>query len=94
MDENIRYLGTNGGVFASPDMGKSWENLAGNSPTNYVQDLVVHPPDLIMVTATHGRGTRATDVKPIQELAKLGLEQPCTVIKSGVTMLPYGPASF
>ena len=65
MDENIVYVGTDGGVFVTMDRGKSWEALGSGLPTVYVHDLVVHPRDNVVVIATHGRGMWALDANPI-----------------------------
>jgi hypothetical protein len=48
--------------------GNSWQVLANNLPTTYVQDLVIHPRDSILAAATHGRGMWALDVKNLQQL--------------------------
>ncbi len=66
--EGVLYVGTDYGVFVSLDDGKSWQALSGNLPTTYVQDLIIHPRDNIMVVATHGRGMWALDVSYIQKL--------------------------
>ncbi len=71
-NEKILYAGTDFGVYVSIDGGANWQTLAGNFPTTYVQDLVIHPRDKIMVAATHGRGIWAIDVSSIQNLAKVG----------------------
>ena len=68
-DPNILYVGTDFGVYVSIDGGKHWDTMPGNFPTTYVQDIVIHPRENIMVAATHGRGMYAVDVKFIQEIA-------------------------
>ena len=65
IDENILYVGTDVGVYVTRDKGKTWSVLGGNLPTVYVQDLIIHPRDNIIVIATHGRGMWALDAKPI-----------------------------
>ena len=64
-NRSILYVGTDTGVYVSKDQGKTWEVLGGNLPTAYVQDLVIHPRDNVIVIATHGRGMYALDAKPI-----------------------------
>ena len=66
---NILYVGTDFGAYVSVNGGVTWQSLSGNFPTTYVQDLVVHPRDQIMVAATHGRGIWAIDISYIQQLA-------------------------
>lgn len=67
-NKNVLYVGTDLGVYVSINGGKRWCALAGNFPTTFVHDLVIHPRDNIMVAATHGRGMWALDVEPIQQL--------------------------
>ncbi|MEC9094060.1 MAG: hypothetical protein VX438_15230, partial [Planctomycetota bacterium] len=62
---NILYVGTDLGVYVTLDGGKSWTTIGKNLPTTFVHDLIIHPRDLIMVIATHGRGMYALDVLPI-----------------------------
>ena len=68
-DEKILYVGTDTGVYASTDRGKSWSVL-GDLPTVYVQDLVIQPRDNILVIATHGRGIWAIDILPVNSQEK------------------------
>jgi photosystem II stability/assembly factor-like uncharacterized protein len=66
--EGVLYAGTDFGVFVSTDSGTSWQTLGGNLPTVYVQDLVVHPRDPLLVIATHGRGMFVIDVSRFQKM--------------------------
>jgi photosystem II stability/assembly factor-like uncharacterized protein len=70
IDGNILYLGTDGGVFATTDRGKTWDALGAGLPTVYVHDLVIHPRDNIVVIATHGRGMWALDANPVNNKDK------------------------
>lgn len=65
----VLYVGTDLGVYVSTDDGISWSTIGTNLPTTFVHDLIIHPRDLILVIATHGRGMYALDVKPIHEQA-------------------------
>jgi len=65
VNRNILYVGTDVGVYVTKDGGKKWDVLGGNLPTVYVQDLVIHPRDNVIVIATHGRGMWALDAKDI-----------------------------
>lgn len=64
-NNNILYVGTDVGVYVTKDGGKKWDILGGNLPTVYVQDLVIHPRDNIIVIATHGRGMWAMDANDV-----------------------------
>jgi photosystem II stability/assembly factor-like uncharacterized protein len=65
IDRNILYVGTDVGVYVTKDGGKKWDVLGGNLPTAYVQDLVIHPKENVIVIATHGRGMWALDAKAV-----------------------------
>jgi photosystem II stability/assembly factor-like uncharacterized protein len=67
-NENILYVGTDLGVYVSINGGKNWESLAGNLPTTYVHDLVIHPRDDVAVIGTHGRGVWALDVRMLRDI--------------------------
>ena len=70
-NKNILYVGTDMGVYVTLNGGKKWHVLAtGLPPVTFVQDLIIHPRDHIMVIATHGHGAFALDVLPIREVAK------------------------
>ena len=71
-NEHILYVGTDFGAYVSINGGENWQTLSGSFPTTYVQDLVIHPRDNIMIAATHGRGMWAIDVSYIQNIAKAG----------------------
>jgi photosystem II stability/assembly factor-like uncharacterized protein len=70
-NQNILYVGTDVGVYITKDGGEKWDILGGNLPTVYVQDLVIHPRDNIIVIATHGRGMWAMDANDVNGGARL-----------------------
>jgi photosystem II stability/assembly factor-like uncharacterized protein len=70
VNQDILYVGTDGGVFVTKDGGQTWNVLGGNLPMTYVHDIIIHPRDNIIVAATHGRGLWAMDAEPINEKAK------------------------
>ncbi len=64
----LLYAGTEFGLFVSLDRGVRWLKLGG-LPTVAVDDLMVHPRDLDLVIATHGRSLFVLDdLRPLQEL--------------------------
>ena len=93
-DENILYVGTDFGVYISMDKGESWESLAGNLPTTYVHDLVIHPRDEVMVIATHGRGVWAIDLQPIHKIAKLENAVKCKILEAEDAIVPPGENAY
>ena len=77
----VLYVGTDLGVYVTLDGGASWQALATDLPTTFVQDLALHPRDDILVAATHGRGMWALDARPIQALTAEVREQPVHVFE-------------
>jgi photosystem II stability/assembly factor-like uncharacterized protein len=65
----LLYAGTEFGLYVSLDRGGHWTPLGG-LPTVAVDDILVHPRDLDLVVATHGRSLYVLDdVRPLQELS-------------------------
>ncbi len=56
--QNPEHLlaGTETGVFASLDQGRSWLRLNGNLPRVPVDDIEIHPRENDLIVGTHGRG--------------------------------------
>jgi photosystem II stability/assembly factor-like uncharacterized protein len=71
---SLLYVGTEFGLFFSPDGGARWYRIRGGLPTVAVNDLVVHPRDRDLVIATHGRSLYVMDVAPLQALTPKVLE--------------------
>lgn len=67
-NENVLYVGTDVGVYASLDRGAEWHAVTRALSSTFVHDLVIHPRDDIMVASTHGRGMLAFDVRQLQQL--------------------------
>jgi photosystem II stability/assembly factor-like uncharacterized protein len=65
---SLLYAGTEFGLFVSFDRGGRWLKLGG-LPTVAVDDILVHPRDLDLVVATHGRSLYILDdLRALQEL--------------------------
>jgi photosystem II stability/assembly factor-like uncharacterized protein len=67
LNKDILYVGTDIGVYLTTDGGKKWDILGGNLPSTFVQDLIIHPRENIIVIATHGRGMWAMDANPVNK---------------------------
>ena len=64
---DLLYAGTEFGLFVSLDRGARWTKLGG-LPTVAVDDIVVHPREMDLVVATHGRSLfLIDDVRALQE---------------------------
>lgn len=66
--ENIIYVGTDNGLYASFDMGKSFKVLDHNLPRVPVHDIVVQKRENELVIGTHGRSIYITKLDAIQKL--------------------------
>ena len=66
---NLLFVGTEQGVFATLDGGRSWVPFGSKLPANaLVNDMLIHPRENDLVVATHGRGLFVTDITPLQEM--------------------------
>jgi len=72
--EGLLFVGTETGVFFSPDGGTTWQPLQGGGPTNNqlpvvpIYDLVIKDDDLVI--GTHGRSFWILDdITPLRDLA-------------------------
>jgi hypothetical protein len=67
VNKEILYVGTDIGVYVTTDGAKTWNILGGNLPSTFVQDLIIHPRDNVIVIATHGRGMWALAANSINK---------------------------
>ncbi|HXY01381.1 MAG TPA: hypothetical protein VEI54_10710 [Candidatus Limnocylindrales bacterium] len=67
---NLLFVGTELGLWISPNGGKQWAQYKGHEfPCVAVRDLVVQPRDSDLVIATHGRGIWVIDdITPLRHL--------------------------
>jgi photosystem II stability/assembly factor-like uncharacterized protein len=66
--ENIIYVGTDNGLYASFNMGKSFITLDNHLPRVPVHDMVIQQRENELVVGTHGRSIYITKLKEIQKL--------------------------
>jgi hypothetical protein len=66
--ENLLYGGTEFGMFASVDRGRTWTKINGDLPTNSVQEVAIHPTAGEIAIATHGRGVWILDVTHLRQM--------------------------
>jgi photosystem II stability/assembly factor-like uncharacterized protein len=75
-NKDLLYVGTEFGLYASLDGGKSWKKFMNNLPTVRVDDILVHPRENDLIVATHGRSVWiADDLTPLQQLTSQVREQ-------------------
>lgn len=70
VQRELLFLGTEFGVYWTPNGGKNWHRLSGGVPTIPFRDLKIHRRDNDLVGATFGRGFYVLDdYSPLRELA-------------------------
>ena len=68
---DLLFVGTEFGVFYSPNGGNNWTQLKYNIPTVAVHDILVHPRENDLVIGTHGRGIYILDdITPLERFAE------------------------
>ena len=68
-NQNLLFVGTEMGVYATLDGGKTWAPIGSNLPPYaLVHDLLIHPRENDLIAATHGRGLFIADITPLQEM--------------------------
>ncbi len=67
---HLLFVGTETGVHASVDGGRSWHRMMQDMPTVAVHDLVIHPREGDLIAGTHGRGIWILDdITALQQLS-------------------------
>lgn len=61
VDRNLLFLGTEYGVYFSPNKGVNWIKLQNGAPNIAFRDIELHPRDNDLVGATFGRGIYIID---------------------------------
>lgn len=70
-DENILYVGTDGGLYVSFDAGNSFMLWNGGLPTSVpVHDIAIQQRDNELVLGTHGRSLYVTKLDDVQGIKK------------------------
>jgi len=84
--KDLLFVGTEFGLWISPDGGARWAQFRGGEfPDGVaVRELQVHPRDGDLVLATHGRGIWVIDdVSPLRSLTSATLASDATLIPGG-----------
>jgi photosystem II stability/assembly factor-like uncharacterized protein len=70
VNKDLLFVGTEMGLWISPDGGRQWAQYKGGEfPNVAVRDLAIHPRDNDLVVATHGRGIWIVDdITPLRAL--------------------------
>lgn len=90
---DLFFLGTERGVYVSPDRGAHWHRLGG-LPTIPVRDVKLQRRDGDLVAATFGRGLYVLDdYAPLRELASGALDREAALfpVRAAWWYVPYQP---
>jgi len=69
-NEELLFLGTEHGAWASLDRGYNWLRLANGMPNVSVRELVIQDRDSDLVAATHGRGIFVLDIEGLRQFGE------------------------
>jgi photosystem II stability/assembly factor-like uncharacterized protein len=64
----LLFVGTDFGVYATLDGGRTWSRMKSGITTNPVHDLAIHPREHELIVGTHGRGMFIADISGLQAL--------------------------
>ncbi len=81
-NENLIYVGTDHGVYASLDFGNTFSAFSKGLSGAPVHDLVVHPRDNDLVVGTHGRSVYIADVSHLQKINENVLSESLYIFKN------------
>jgi photosystem II stability/assembly factor-like uncharacterized protein len=74
---DLLFVGTEMGLHISMDRGETWSKIhkAQGFPTVRVDDMVIHPRELDLVVATHGRAFWTIPISALEQLTKENREK-------------------
>jgi len=78
-NRDLLYLGSEKSLRISLDRGQTWTRFRTKFPTVAVHDLIVHPKEMDLVIATHGRSIWTLDVSGLEQLGKSDLDSDVVV---------------
>ncbi len=68
VNDQLLFVGTDNGLYASFDQGDSWQLLQNGIPNVAIHDLVIQPEAKHLVVGTHGRSIYKADIAHLQQL--------------------------
>lgn len=75
VQSNLLFVGTEFGLFFSPDTGKRWVQLKGGLPTIAIRDLAIQKRESDLVAASYGRGFYILDdYAPLRDVSDATLD--------------------
>lgn len=108
VNENLIFIGSDNGLYASLDRGKTFMRMTGGLPPVAVHDLVIQPREHDLVVGTHGRSIYIANIKELELLNDTVLRQDLFVFEKTeieqqphffvsneqAQLLTYSPISF
>ena len=83
VNPNLLFLGTEFGVYASIEGGRTWFKLSSGMPNVAVYDLVIHPRDGDLIAGTHGRAVWILDdLTPLRQMTPAVAESAAHLFRS------------
>ncbi len=67
-NENLLFVGTDNGLYASFNRGQTWEAFQNGMPNVAVHDLVIQPEAKHLLVGTHGRSIYKADISTLQQM--------------------------
>ncbi|GAB4192550.1 MAG: hypothetical protein Tsb002_22320 [Wenzhouxiangellaceae bacterium] len=93
VNPGLLFVGTERGLYISPDGGGQWARFKGNLPKVAVHDIVIHPREHDVVLATHGRGIYVIDdITPIRALTRELMAQNVALLPARDAVMVSGGA--
>ena len=74
-NENVLFVGTDNGLYASLDGGKNWFDFSEGMPNVAVHDLKIQKKANDLVVGTHGRSIYKVNIEKIQALTAENLQK-------------------
>jgi len=93
-DANLLFIGTEYGIYFSPNKGTNWIKLGGDVPTIPFRDIELHPRDNDLVAASFGRGFYVLDdYSVLRDLSKAveGTENTLFSVRDAWWYIPNEP---
>lgn len=81
-NENLVFVGTDNGLYASFDRGKSWQLFQNGMPNVAVHALVIQKEARHLIVATHGRSIYKADISKLQKMTPEILKKNLYVFKT------------
>lgn len=75
VNENMIFVGTDNGLYASLDRGQNFMSMMGDLPRVAVHDLVIHPREKEIVLGTHGRSIYIAKLAEAEQLTPSLMEK-------------------